>query len=291
MGGLRKLMPVTAVTYFLSACAIAGFPFFSGFFSKDEILAAALHGGHPVVFGVALFVAGLTAFYMFRLYFLTFTGEPRDHHRFDHAHESPASMTAPLAILAVPSVLLGFVPFGSYVYRGELEHAGVDLAVAIPASLAGLGGIGLAVLFYARRSDAPARVAAALGGLYRWISHKFYVDELYLFVTHKVIFRLVSAPLAWFDRRIVDGAMDLTAQVSQLAGSGLRRASSGRLQTYLLFVAGGSAALMLLLFAAGRPLADALAAAGYAAVGATTLRQIALLLLGRTEPLKKTPRD
>jgi NADH-quinone oxidoreductase subunit L len=228
---------------------------------------------------------------MFRLYFMTFTGAPRDHHRFDHAHESPASMTAPLAILAVPSVLLGFVPFGTFVYRGELEHAGIDLAVAVPASLAGFAGIGLAWLFYGRASAAPGRIAASLGGLYRATYSKFYVDEVYQFVTHKVVFALVSAPLAWFDRRIVDGTMDLTAQVTQLGGTWLRRASSGRLQTYLAWVAGGAAVLMLLLLAAGRPLADALAAAGYAAVALTTLRQVAQLLTGAAEPLKKAPRD
>ena len=112
MGGLRRKMPITHATFLIACLAIAGVPGFSGFFSKDEILAAALHGGHPVVFGVALLVAGLTAFYMFRIYFMTFTGEPRDHHKFDHAHESPPSMWVPLAILAVPSVFLGFVPFG-----------------------------------------------------------------------------------------------------------------------------------------------------------------------------------
>jgi hypothetical protein len=104
-------------------------------------------------------------------------------------------MWVPLVILAIPSVLLGFVPFGSFVYRGEVEHAGIDLAIAIPATLAGLTGIGLSALLYGRKSGAPARVAASLGFVYRAIAAKFYFDEIYLFVTHKIIFRFVSAPL------------------------------------------------------------------------------------------------
>jgi NADH-quinone oxidoreductase subunit L len=263
MGGLRRKQPITHATFLIACLAIAGVPPLSGFFSKDEILAAALHGGHPVVFGVALLVAGLTAFYMFRIYFLTFWGEPRDHHKFDHAHESPPSMWVPLAILAVPSVLLGFVPFGRYVHRGELEHAGIDFAIAIPATLAGLAGIAIAALLYGRRSEAPARVAAALGGLYRTVYNKFYFDEIYLFVTHQVIFRFVSRPLAWFDRRIVDGAMDLSAQASRLGGAWLRLTASGRLQNALRFVAGGAALLMVTLIFAGWAVAG-LVLAGYA---------------------------
>ena len=290
MGGLRRKQPITHWTFLVACLAIAGFPGTSGFFSKDEILAAALHGGHPVVFGVALFVAGLTAFYMFRLYFLTFWGEPRDHHKFDHAHESPASMWAPLAILAVPSVFLGFVPFGQYVYRGELEHAGIDPMVAIPATLAGFAGIGIAALLYGRASETPAKVAAALGGLYRAIYAKFYFDEIYLFVTHQVIFRFVSRPLAWFDRRIVDGAMDLSAQASRLGGAWLRLTASGRLQNALRFVAGGAVLLMVTLILAG-PAVAALVAAGYAGIGAALGVQLLRNIRGQAEPLKNIQRD
>jgi NADH-quinone oxidoreductase subunit L len=290
MGGLRRKMPITHATFLIACLAIAGVPPLSGFFSKDEILAAALHGGHPVVFGVALLVAGLTAFYMFRLYFLTFTGEPRDHHKFDHAHESPPSMWVPLAVLAVPSVLLGFVPFGHFVHRGELEHAGIDFAIAIPATLAGLAGIAFAALLYVRRSEAPAKVAAALGGLYRAIYAKFYFDEIYLFVTHQVVFRFVSRPLAWFDRRVVDGAMDLTAQASRLGGAWLRLTASGRLQNALRFVAGGAALLMVTLILAG-PMVTAFVLAGYAGIGAALGVQLVRNIRGQAEPLKNIPRD
>jgi len=294
MGGLARKMPRTHWTFLIACLAIAGFPGFSGFFSKDEILAAALHGHHPVVFGVAVFVAGLTAFYMFRLYFLTFRGEPRDQHRHDHAHESPPTMTWPLLILAVPSVLLGFLPFGEYVHRGELEHGGIDPAVAIPATLAGLIGIGAAWALYGRRSTAPARVAAALGGVYRTVYNKFYIDEVYLFVTHKVIFRYVSRPLAWFDRNVVDGTMDLTAQISNLAGAWLRRTETGRLQNYLAWMAGGAGVIALVLLQIGRPMSMAIYLAG--AVVLVAVSQLAFLLLTgtksvRAKPLKRIERD
>jgi NADH-quinone oxidoreductase subunit L len=290
MGGLRRKMPLTHWTFLIACLAIAGVPGFSGFFSKDEILAAALHGGHPVVFGVALFVAGLTAFYMFRIYFMTFWGTARDHHKYDHAHESPPSMWVPLVILAVPSVLLGFVPFGSFVYRGEIEHAGIDLAIAIPATLAGLAGIGLSALLYARPSTAPARIAEALNGVYRAIYAKFYFDEIYLFVTHKIIFRYVSRPLAWFDRRIIDGSMDLSAQASRLGGSWLRLTASGRLQNSLRFVSGGACVLTLVLIM-GKSLVQALAFAGYATIAVLVVVQVVRNLRGQGEPLKRIDRD
>jgi NADH-quinone oxidoreductase subunit L len=227
---------------------------------------------------------------MFRIYFLTFAGEPRDHHKFEHAHESPPSMWVPLVILAVPSIFLGFVPFGSFVYRGEVEHAGIDWAIAIPATLAGLAGIGFSALLYARPSTMPARVAAGLGGLYRAIYAKFYFDELYLFVTHQIIFRFVSRPLAWFDRRVVDGAMDLTAQASRLGGLWLRLTASGRLQNALRFVSGGACVLMIVLILAG-PMPAALAFLGYVAIVAVFTSQFVRNLRGQGVPLKRIDRD
>jgi NADH-quinone oxidoreductase subunit L len=291
MGGLRRKMPVTHATFLIACLAIAGVPPLSGFFSKDEILAAALHGGHPVVFGVAMFVAGLTAFYMFRLYFCTFWSSVKDQKKFDHAHESPATMTVPLMVLAVPSIFLGFVPFAQYVHRGHLEHHGIDFGIAIPATLAGLVGIAAAYALYCKPSPVPARVAEAFGGLYRATSRKFYVDELYLFVTHRIIFRFVSAPLAWFDRRLVDGAMDLTAESALLSGAWLRSTVTGRISTYLFSFAAGAALLMVLLGLAGEPLYGGLTWLASGAVGVAFLWQLGLRLRGRSEPLKQIKRD
>jgi NADH-quinone oxidoreductase subunit L len=182
------------------------------------------------------------------------------------------------------------VPFGSFVYRGEIEHAGIDWSVAIPATLAGLSGIGLSALLYARPSAAPARIAAALDGIYSAIYAKFYFDEIYLFVTHKVIFRFISRPLAWFDRRVVDGSMDLSAQASRLGGSWLRLTASGRLQNALRFVSGGACVLMAVLIM-GRPFVTALAFAGYAAIAVLVVVQLVRNLRGQGEPLKRIDRD
>jgi NADH-quinone oxidoreductase subunit L len=187
-------------------------------------------------------------------------------------------------------VLLGFVPFGQYVHRGHLEHHGIDFAIAIPATLAGLTGIGLAALLYARPSAAPDRIAASLGALYRAVYAKFYFDEIYLFVTHKVIFRFISRPLAWFDRHIVDGSMDLAAQASRLGGAWLRLSASGRLQNSLRFVAGGACGLMIFLILGGA-LPRILALAGYAAIAAILVAQVVRNLRGRGEPLKRIERD
>ena len=178
-------------TFLIACLAIAGVPAFSGFFSKDEILAAALHGGHPVVFGVALLVAGLTAFYMFRLYFMTFWGEA--------AATTTATTTRtsrrracgaagdPRGAVACSSVSC---PSAASSYRGELEHARHRLAIAIPATLAacGIGLVGAALR--AAEHGAPDRVAARSAGSTARSTTKFYFDEIYLFVTHQVIFRL-----------------------------------------------------------------------------------------------------
>jgi len=149
MGGLRRKMPITHITFLIATLAICGFWPLSGFFSKDEILAAALDNGHTFIFGVALFVAGLTAFYMFRIYLVTFWGEPRGSHA-HHAHEAPPVMWIPLAVLAVLSVVAGFVPMAGFVGIGaaHAEHGGINFAIAVPATLAALLGTGTAFLLY-----------------------------------------------------------------------------------------------------------------------------------------------
>ena len=291
MGGLRLKMPLTHATFLIACLAIAGVPPFSGFFSKDEILVATLQNGHYLVFALALGVAGLTAFYMFRLYFMAFWSTPQDRHRFDHAHESPWTMTLPLLVLAIPSAGLGFVPFGELVSRGGLEHHGINWAVAVPATLAGLAGIGLASLLYFRPNELPSRVAFAFGGIYRLIYHKFYVDELYLFLTHRVIFRRICAPFNWFDRHCVDGAMDLVAQTAQLSGAKIRSLVTGRLQTYLLWVVAGTGILALVLWQMRQAVGWALAWVAVGLVACMFIWQWVLQMLNRSEPLKRINKD
>jgi NADH-quinone oxidoreductase subunit L len=242
MGSLRKYQPVTHLTFLVACLAIAGIPPFAGFFSKDEILSAAF--ANPALFYMALGVAGLTAFYMFRLYFLVFWGGDR---HYAHApHESPAVMTLPLIILAVFSALAGFVPFSRYVaadlrpYESHL-HMPVATASVVVAVL----GISVAGMFYFKPSGRAEKVSASLGALYRAASRKFYVDELYLFITHKLIFNLISRPIAWFDRHIVDGTMNAAAAVTNRVSEGIKGLQSGQLQKYAFVFLSGVLALIL----------------------------------------------
>lgn len=291
MGGLRSKLPITHATFLVACLAISGVPPFSGFFSKDEILAAALGSGHYAVFGVAFLVAGLTAFYMFRLYFMAFWAKPADSGAAAKAHESPASMWVPLVVLAVPSVAAGWLPFGEWVHRGSLEHHGMNLAVAIPAIAMGLLGIAVAFVLYFRENYLPSQLAYAFGKIYDVVHHKFYVDELYQFITHRIIFRRVSAPLNWVDRHGVDGFMDLTAQAIRRSGAWMRKAVTGRIQTYLLWVAGGVLLLIPLLWGMGKGVGGALGIFAAGLLVFTYIWQLVLQLRRKSEPLKHIERD
>jgi NADH-quinone oxidoreductase subunit L len=250
MGGLAKKMPITHAVFLVATLAIAGVWPLAGFFSKDEILAAALGGGRFGVFAIALFVAGLTAFYMFRIYFVTFWGRHHSHGA-EHAHEAPAVMWIPMGVLALASIVAGFVPMAEFVSIGEpLEHHGVSLSVAIPASVVGLVGIALAWFFYGKDLERAARAAEALGALHRTVKRKFYVDEVYLFVTHNIIIRYISRPIAWFDRHVVDGGVNLSAWATRTLGARLRQTQTGQVQTYGVWYVGGLMLVLLVLWAA-----------------------------------------
>jgi NADH-quinone oxidoreductase subunit L len=250
MGGLAKKMPITHATFLVAALSIAGVWPLAGFFSKDEILASALATGHWGVFAAALAVAGLTALYMFRIYFVAFLGKARSVHM-EHAREAPAVMWVPLVVLAAGSALAGFVPMAEFVSIGSpMEHHGVNLAIAVPALAVGLAGIAAAWYFYTGGAQRADRMAVALGGVYRLVKRKFYVDEAYLFVTHNVIFRFVSAPIAWFDRHIVDGAVNLGAWTARSLGATIRRSQTGQVQTYGFWYVAGAMFVLLVLWAA-----------------------------------------
>lgn len=243
MHGLRKHMPVTHVTFLIGCLAIAGIIPFAGFFSKDEILTA--------VFGQSIFwyiwmsaVAGLTAFYMFRLYYLIFWWKEHKTPEGRHApHDQPWTMTLPLVILAVVSCVAGFVPFGNLVTwnghpmfesvnfftnLGALDWsvAAISLAVAILAII-------LASVMYKKENPLPAKMRSALPRLWDWCYHRFYWDELYMFITHKIIFGCISRPIAWFDRHVIDGSMDGMAWVTQRISFAIRGLQSGNIQLYV----------------------------------------------------------
>ncbi len=237
MGGLRKYLPITHITFLIACLTIAGIPPLSGFFSKDEILTAALHH-NKLLFAVEYAVAGLTAFYMFRLYFSIFWNKETHYHH--TPHEAPAVMTVPLIILAIGSVFAGFLPFSELITSdGMVFESHIEMAVAVPSVLIGLAGIGIAFIMYKKANTIPDKIAGTFKNTYKWAYNKFYMDEVWLFVTKNIIFRYISRPIAWFDRHIVDGTMNAIASVTQVVSFRIRDFQSGQLQKYAyVFVSG-----------------------------------------------------
>ena len=245
MGGLRKFMPITHITFLIAALAIAGVPPFAGFFSKDEILVAAWEH-NPAIYWIGLLVAGMTAFYMFRLYFCIFWGKDRS---YEHKpHESPWSMSLPLIILAVLSATVGFIPFGEFVTSdGHAYHGHIQWDMAAIAVGVGLVGIIIAWSIFKKERGLAEKGAAAFGPFYRWALNKFYFDEIYLFITKKIIFNLISRPAAWFDRKVVDGSMDGIGNGTVGIARLIRGMQSGRVQDYAFaFIA--SAVILAMVF-------------------------------------------
>ncbi|MEI6434030.1 MAG: NADH-quinone oxidoreductase subunit L [Bacteroidota bacterium] len=244
MGGLRKHLPITHATFLIACLAIAGIPPLSGFFSKDEILAAG-HDKSMMLYWVEMIVSGLTAFYMFRLYYSIFWG--KDQHYHHTPHEAPLTMTIPLMLLAVGALLAGFIPFSLFVSADRLPFAAhLDLGIAIPAVLVGLLGIGTATIFYRKETNIPDQIFNSLGGFSRAAYHKFYIDEVYIFITKKIIFNYISRPIAWFDRHIVDGSMNGIAYVTNEASDRIKSLQSGQLQQYAMVFVSGVVLLVLL---------------------------------------------
>lgn len=231
MGSLRKYLPITHITFLIACLAIAGIPPFSGFFSKDEILAAAFH--KDVFLFACLFVgAGLTAFYMFRLYFRIFWYDSNK--VYEHKpHEAPATMTIPLMILGVFSLCSGWINFSHFISSDKIPFdAHMEMPIAISSVIIALLGISVAVVMYLKKSTKADTVASRFGIFYKWAYHKFYFDELWLFVTKKIIFNCISKPIAWFDRHIVDGFMNGLAFVTNGAANKIKGLQSGRIQQY-----------------------------------------------------------
>lgn len=231
MGGLRKYLPITHITFLIACLSIAGIPPFSGFFSKDEILVAAFEHD-KLIFAVLYLTAGLTAFYMFRLYYRIFWGE-NDKQYHHTPHEAPLNMTFPLMFLAALTVVFGFVPFGSFVTADRLPYEGhIQWPIASMSILVGVVGILIATVMYRKSNDKPDRVAATVKGLYKASFNKFWFDEGWLFVTKQILFKRVSAPIAWFDRHIIDGFMNLLATVTSSVSRRIKGIQSGELQDY-----------------------------------------------------------
>jgi NADH-quinone oxidoreductase subunit L len=237
MGGLRKYLPITHITFLIACLTIAGVPPFSGFFSKDEILTAAFEHD-KVLFAIEYLVAGLTAFYMFRLYFVVFWGKDRHYHH--TPHEAPKVMTIPLMILAFASVFSGFIPFSSLITSdGVPFEAHIEWMIAIPSILVGIVGILVAMWFYKNETGIPDKMSSSLKLTYKLSYNKFFIDEIYFFITKKVIFNYISRPVAWFDRHVVDASMNGISTVTNYTSQQIKGFQSGQLQKYgFVFVSG-----------------------------------------------------
>lgn len=243
MGGLRRYMPITNITFLIAALAIAGVPPFAGFWSKDEILVAAFEHNKLIYF-TGVFVAGLTAFYMFRIYFGIFWGKET---KYKHPpHESPVSMTFPLMVLAFLSIIVGFIPFSEFVTADKAGfEAHLNYPLATVATAVGLVGIALAYIFYKKENDLAQRFALAFGSFYTWAFHKFYFDEIYLFVTRKILFQRVSWPIARFDKKYVDGTMEGIGNKTVVIAQKIKGMQSGRVQDYAFALVAGVVVLVL----------------------------------------------
>lgn len=246
MGGLRKYMPITHWTFLIGCLAIAGIWPFSGFFSKDEMLAA-MFGNHWFWGAWMTMVAGLTAFYMFRLYFMIFWWEENPHYKEHKPHDAPWQMSVPLIFLAAVSCVAGFIPFGEFVtWDGAPYHIHIEASVAATSLTVAVVAIALATLFYRKKNSIPAKMKNLWPGLWEAAYHRFYWDEMYMFVTHKIIFNGICRGIAWFDRHVIDATMDGFAKITQKSSVAIRGMQSGSIQAYVLWYFAGAVLLALI---------------------------------------------
>ncbi|HUP11222.1 MAG TPA: proton-conducting transporter membrane subunit, partial [Niastella sp.] len=240
MGGLRKHMPITHITFLFACLAIAGIPPFAGFFSKEMILGSAFES-NLTLFYLGLFTSGLTAFYMFRLYYSIFwrgTSEAK------HSHQT-WQMSLPLILLALGSLSAGFIPFGKFVsFNGSPIEVHAHTSLIIAAVSASVLGIAIATLLYRSKSPVPLKIVNRFIGLHEVISRKFYIDEVYIFITKKIVFNLVSRPIAWFDRNVIDYSVNQSGVATEAVSEGIKKMQSGSIQSYTVYFMAG-----LILFA------------------------------------------
>jgi NADH-quinone oxidoreductase subunit L len=252
MGGLRKYLPRTYPAFLIGAIAIAGVPFLSGFYSKDAILTQVFAQGHYVLWALGLGAAVLTAFYMFRLIFLTFYGEERLNPEAKlHLHESPRIMTVPLAILAFFSITAGYVGLPAVlgekadVFKRFLNPVirsvsgghpafGTEWLLILLSTAAALLGIFLAYALYLKNKGIPHALVARFPGLYKLLYNKYYVDEIYDAVVVNPLIRCSEGIYGGFDIKVIDGSLDGAASAAGLAGKILAYLQTGLLKDYAL---------------------------------------------------------
>jgi NADH-quinone oxidoreductase subunit L len=267
MGGLSAKMKITSLAMLIGVLAITGIIPLSGFWSKDEIILYVFKSGNWPLFLLAVATALMTAFYMFRLWFMTFAGNPRSD-EVGHAHESPYVMAVPLIVLAGFSIMTGFIgtpvwpQFQSFIHFGEHGEEAFDMTAG---ALMGLSlamawiGFGIAALFYYRRSANPADYVSAGAGkaVHTLLTQKYYIDHLYYGFAEKVVYAFTKACDA-FDIRFIDGAVNAMGDGAVGAGSRWRKWTSGNVQHYAVGIVVGICMLLLLLRFALPPLNDLL---------------------------------
>jgi NADH-quinone oxidoreductase subunit L len=245
MGGLRKFLPITHITFLVACLAIAGVPPFAGFFSKEEILLAA-YQNNTAIYWIALITSGLTAYYMFRLYFSIFWNKPQELHGARHS-EGGFAMMMPLVLLAIGAAAAGFIPFGNYVSTdGSQLESHFNLRFSIAPVAIGLAGIFIAMWLYKKQSEKPDKLAASFYGFYKMAYNKFYIDEIWMFITKKILFNLIGKPAAWFDKNVVDGMINLTGNTTAAISEGIKKVQSGKVQQYAIYFLAGVIGLALL---------------------------------------------
>ena len=254
MGSLRKYMPITHITFLIACLSIAGIPLFSGFFSKDEILSACFTYS-PIMGWFMTAIAGLTAFYMFRLYYQIFWGV--DNKKYKHApSESPFAMVFPLIFLALVTCCAGFIPFGNFISSNGLAyHIELNYSVAATSVIVAILSILIATCLYMRRGPiypstdqiAEQMQTSLQGRIHLAAYRRFYIDEIYQFVTHKVIFNCISRPIAWIDRNIVDAFFNMLSWCTNIISLEIREMQNGSIQHYTMWFLGGALALIVLL--------------------------------------------
>ena len=254
MGGLHKFMPVTHWTFLIACLAISGIWPFSGFFSKDEILTACFQFS-PVMGWIMTGIAAMTAFYMFRLYYCIFwNGEWKGHSHESglgaHTpHEAPLTMTFPLMFLAAITCVAGFIPFGNLISsNGEAYTIHLDMQIAATSIIIAIASITLATWMYAgKRQPVANYLARTFPRLHTAAYHRFYMDEIWLFVTKKIIFRCISTPIAWWDRHVIDQFFNFTAWSTHATADEIRDMQSGNVQQYSIWFLAGALILTLIL--------------------------------------------
>ena len=183
---------------------------------------------------------------MFRLYFSIFWNKEHHPHSGHHG-EGGFAMMMPLLLLAVGAAAAGFIPFGHFVSSdGKALETGFHLQFSIAPVALALAGIFIAMWMYRRQNDKPEKIAASLNGLYKAAYHKFYIDEIYMFITRKIIFNLIGRPAAWFDKHVVDGLVNLTGDGTEMISEGIKRIQSGKVQQYAVYFLAGVIGLALL---------------------------------------------